>query len=208
MWIKRFALRWQPIVQMWQKACLDLIGLKGWKSLTWAVSNLIKKVKSVTETPNSDSSSGDESAQATTIIIKAAQQDVFIKEFQCLSKGDQIPRQSPLRKFTHFLDKDGLLTVGGRTSSTDMSFDEKHPLIIPKQHVATLLVRHYHEGCTTGTPFYRRSGQISWTVANWGKEIFFLVWYISVSFATNSEVNWRNKRDSLWSCHSHMLVPF
>lgn len=116
-----------------------------WKSLTRAVSRLIKKVQSVIKTPNSDSSRGDESAQATTIIIKAAQQDVFKKEVQCPSKGDQIPRQSLLRKLAPFLDRDGLLRVGGRTSSTDMPFDEKHPLIIPKEHIATLFVRHYHE---------------------------------------------------------------
>ncbi|XP_051806692.1 uncharacterized protein LOC127534752 [Acanthochromis polyacanthus] len=33
----------------------------------------------------------------------------------------------------------------GRTSSANLPFDDKHPLIIPKSHVATLLVRHYHE---------------------------------------------------------------
>ena len=115
-----------------------------WKSLTRAVSKLIKKVRSVTKTPNSGSIN-DEGSQATTTIIKAAQQDVFKKELQCLAKGEQIQKQSPLRKLSPFVDEDGLLRVGGRTSSADISFDEKHPLIIPKSHISTLLVRHYHE---------------------------------------------------------------
>lgn len=44
-----------------------------------------------------------------------------------------------------FLDQDGLLRVGSRTSSADMCFDDKHPVIISKTHTATLLVRHYHD---------------------------------------------------------------
>lgn len=114
-----------------------------WKSLNRAVATLLKKAKSITKL--SDSPEEDESAKATSIIIKAAQQDVFSKEYHCLSKGDKIPSQSPLGKLTPFLDRDGLLRVGGRISATDMSFDEKHPLIIPKTHIATLLVKHYHQ---------------------------------------------------------------
>lgn len=48
-------------------------------------------------------------------------------------------------KLSPFLDQDGPLRVGGRTSSSDMSFDDKHPVIIPKTHTATLLVKHYHD---------------------------------------------------------------
>ncbi|XP_039892096.1 uncharacterized protein LOC120736184 [Simochromis diagramma] len=114
-----------------------------WRALTRAVSTLIKKARSVADTHGGNT--GDEEEQAVKVIIKTAQQDAFARVLQCLAKGDRIPKQSPLRKLTPFLDKDGLLRVGGRMSSADMSFDDKHPLVIPKTHIATLLVRRYHE---------------------------------------------------------------
>ncbi|XP_051239353.1 uncharacterized protein LOC127353832 [Dicentrarchus labrax] len=116
-----------------------------WKSLVRAISRLIKRVRSEVKVPDSEGSRGEESAQATVVIIRAMQQEVFFKEIEHLIKRDQISRQSPLVKLSPFLDQDRLLRVGGRTSSTDMCFDDKHPLIIPKTHTATLLVRHYHD---------------------------------------------------------------
>ncbi|XP_057694376.1 uncharacterized protein LOC130917223 [Corythoichthys intestinalis] len=55
-------------------------------------------------------------------------------------------RKETLMKLNPVLDKDGLLRIGGRLSSAELNEDEKHPLIIPSSsHVATLLVRHFHE---------------------------------------------------------------
>lgn len=88
--------------------------------------------------PDSEGSRGEESSQATAVIIRATQQEVFFRETGHLIKGDQIPKQGPLVKLSPFLDQDGLPRVGGRTSSADMCFDDKHPLIIPKTHTATL----------------------------------------------------------------------
>lgn len=46
--------------------------------------------------------------------------------------------QSPLKKLDPFIDDEGLMRVGGRLRSADMSDLEKHPLIIPaSHHVAT-----------------------------------------------------------------------
>ncbi|XP_075315887.1 uncharacterized protein LOC142375626 [Odontesthes bonariensis] len=116
-----------------------------WKSLVRAISRLIKRVRSKVKVPDSDGSREEESVQATVVIIRSTQQEVFFKEIEHLIKGDPIPRQSPLVRLSPFLDQEGLLRVGGRTSSADMCFDDKHPLIIPKTHTATLLVRHYHD---------------------------------------------------------------
>lgn len=52
---------------------------------------------------------------------------------------------SPLKKLDHFIDEEGLMRVGARLQSADLSDLETHPLIIPaSHHVATFLVRHYH----------------------------------------------------------------
>ncbi|XP_072321671.1 uncharacterized protein [Eucyclogobius newberryi] len=115
-----------------------------WKSAVRAVSSLIKKAKNMSS-PQNDINDRDVSVQATIVILKALQQDCFAKELQCISKKEQLPKQSSLKKLAPFLDKDGLIRVGGRISSSELSFEEKHPLIIPKSHVAILLIRHYHE---------------------------------------------------------------
>ena len=116
-----------------------------WKSLTWAISSLFKRVKSGTKINDSDSRRGGESAQVTTIIIRVEQQDVFLKERQFLAKQDQIPRQSPLVKLSKILDEYGFLRFSGHTSSANLCFDVKHPMIIPKTYTATLFVKHYRK---------------------------------------------------------------
>ncbi|KAI4892094.1 hypothetical protein NFI96_003231 [Prochilodus magdalenae] len=65
----------------------------------------------------------------------------------CLQRSvNVIPKSSPLRKLNPFVDADGLLRVGGRITLADIPLEEKHPIIVPKKHhIATLLVRHYHE---------------------------------------------------------------
>ena len=49
-------------------------------------------------------------------------------------------------------DGSGVLRVGGRLKDSDLTYEEKHPAILPKSgHVSTLLVRHYHENvCAHG----------------------------------------------------------
>ena len=57
-----------------------------------------------------------------------------------------VPKHSSLRKLNPIMNDDGLMRIGGRITSADLSWEDKHPLIIPKNHhVAILLVRHYHE---------------------------------------------------------------
>jgi hypothetical protein len=52
-----------------------------------------------------------------------------------------------LKSFSSYVvDEKGLLRVGGRIAKSDLSLQEKMPLIIPGRHyIATLLVRHHHE---------------------------------------------------------------
>ncbi len=74
------------------------------------------------------------------------QQEHYKDELKCLSKGEEISQQSSLKKLAPFVDGEGLIRVGGRLQSAELSEQEKHPLIIPaRQHVATLLVRYYHD---------------------------------------------------------------
>ena len=55
-------------------------------------------------------------------------------------------RKSNLAGLDPFLDQDGVLRVGGRLNRSSLTFEEKHPILLPKKHhVSQLIIRHYHE---------------------------------------------------------------
>ncbi|XP_063758693.1 uncharacterized protein LOC134877201 [Eleginops maclovinus] len=93
-----------------------------------------------------DASSMSELLQAKAVIIRSVQHSAFKEEFKCLESEQTHPKQSALKRLNPVVDEDGMLRVGGRLSHADLSKKEKHPLIIPHtHHIATLLVRHFHE---------------------------------------------------------------
>lgn len=70
----------------------------------------------------------------------------FKEEIQCLQDCKPLPRKSALLQLNPFLDKDGILRVGGRLSQSPLSADQRHPVIIDKKsHIAVLFVRRFHE---------------------------------------------------------------
>jgi hypothetical protein len=86
----------------------------------------------------------DEITSAKIMVFQLEQKEAFASEFDCLDSGKAVPKQSPLKKFNPFLDTDGLMKVKGRLQFSNLSFDEKHPLILPKGHISKLIVRHQH----------------------------------------------------------------
>ncbi|UYV67972.1 hypothetical protein LAZ67_5002671 [Cordylochernes scorpioides] len=54
--------------------------------------------------------------------------------------------KSNLRFLNPFLDFDGILRVGGRLRHSNLDYNQKHPLILPKRHHCTdLIIEHYHK---------------------------------------------------------------
>lgn len=44
-----------------------------------------------------------------------------------------------------FLDKDGLIRVGGRLSKASVAYDKKFPAVLPQTHALTkLIIKHKH----------------------------------------------------------------
>lgn len=66
--------------------------------------------------------------RARDIVIKSVQREAYQADFACLEKGEEISRNSPLRKLSPFLEK-GLLRIGGRLEHATLNAMEKHPLI-------------------------------------------------------------------------------
>ena len=61
-------------------------------------------------------------------------------------RNDTLKKKSSLYKLDPFVDKNGLLRIGGRIRRADVPLEVKHPLILPKKsHISDLIVRYFHE---------------------------------------------------------------
>jgi len=126
-----------------------------WRSLVRAVTTLTHIAKSFSKSlPNNicrklhqcTETLDEEISQAKSTIIKTVQREGYKEEFESLTRCNKVPKHSTLQRLDPFVDEQGLLRVGGRIHSADISDPEKHPLIIPpNHHVVELLIQHYHD---------------------------------------------------------------
>ncbi|XP_071161241.1 uncharacterized protein [Mytilus edulis] len=85
-------------------------------------------------------------SNAENFILISAQYEVYGDEIDCIKRREQIHKRSPIANLNPFVDERGLLRVGGRIAKSDLNLREKKPFIVPgRHHIATLLVRHYHD---------------------------------------------------------------
>ena len=94
---------------------------------------------------------------AELFLIKAAQSKAFPEETEALATkshqengivGKSVKRTSPIHRLKPIVDDDGVLRVGGRLHQTELPYDVKHPVLLPKKaHLTDLVIRHFHQ-CT------------------------------------------------------------
>ncbi|GFW09170.1 integrase catalytic domain-containing protein [Trichonephila clavipes] len=83
---------------------------------------------------------------AVVTIVRLIQQVEFPNEFKCLFQGNPLPKDNKLLPLNLFCDSEGVLRVGGRLSrNTRLSYDQKHPVLLPKSHEFTRkVINFYH----------------------------------------------------------------
>lgn len=107
----------------------------------------------------------DEEQKAEVSVIRMVQQQAYPSEYDILRKHKdiqnkshssdndtessidvpQISRQSPLISLMPFLDNDGVMRVGGRLQNCpQLTFDQRHQIIIPHGGIAEMIVRKSH----------------------------------------------------------------
>ncbi|XP_078032623.1 uncharacterized protein LOC144467610 [Augochlora pura] len=78
-------------------------------------------------------------------IIKRTQGQAFPAELKQLGAGEPLDKGSRLIPLNPFLDKKGIIRVGGRLSNADIRYAQKHPIVLPRSHpVTTLIIRFEH----------------------------------------------------------------
>ena len=122
----------------------------------------VKKTSKEKQTTIYQSPSVDEMRKAEQAVLKSVQEEAFSEEIKILKslgvsnddtsrestrrRNSSMKKTSSLYRLDPFIDEDGVLRVGGRIRNASISYDVKHPVILPsKGHVTMLLVRHHHE---------------------------------------------------------------
>ncbi|XP_062592960.1 uncharacterized protein LOC134254474 [Saccostrea cucullata] len=113
-----------------------------WKSLKRAVRTLKDLARSKTTDSDHIRVSDKESE---ICIIKTLQEEAFPSEMSALKSELPLPKQSNILTLSPYLDELGLLRVGGRLRNAKLDSVQINPVIIPKHHVSTLIIRYYHE---------------------------------------------------------------
>ena len=88
----------------------------------------------------------EELSQSAQAIVRSVQKECFPEDVKEASQNKEVKISSRLRSLRPVLEN-GVLRVGGRLQKAEvLSWDEEHPVILPKHHhVSQSIVRHYHE---------------------------------------------------------------
>ena len=83
--------------------------------------------------------------RATFTVLRMIQEDSFKDEIKRLRAGKILPKGS-LQTLDPFIDENGLVRVGGRLRRASMSYEVKHPIILPRKgHLVELIIKHCHQ---------------------------------------------------------------
>ncbi|XP_046599168.1 uncharacterized protein LOC124295053 [Neodiprion lecontei] len=86
-----------------------------------------------------------ELSDAQLFWTKVTQQAYFAEEIRQIETCSSLTRSHPLSRLTPFIDSNGFLRVGGRLNHSLLSYDEKHPFILPPESsFSTLIIDHHH----------------------------------------------------------------
>ncbi|XP_057297614.1 uncharacterized protein LOC130628649 [Hydractinia symbiolongicarpus] len=88
----------------------------------------------------------EEITNAKRVVFRDAQIP-FRQEIQQIRDGSAVSKKSKLAPFKPFLDKSGIIRIGGRLKNAQILFDAKHQIILPNNHVAQLVIRKHHLRC-------------------------------------------------------------
>ena len=70
-----------------------------------------------------------EAHSALLVLVKLVPSQCFSEDLHRLARGSGVSRE--IRKLAPFLDTDGTLRVGGRIARSMLSYEAKHPALLP-----------------------------------------------------------------------------
>ena len=87
----------------------------------------------------------EELQAANDRIIQLVQSSAFAQDIRQLNTRVQLHHKSKLLPLHPFVDDKGLLRVGGRLQNSTLSYEKKHPILLPRgHHITDLIIRQAH----------------------------------------------------------------
>ena len=89
---------------------------------------------------------------AEKAIWRAVQSEMFNEDLKAIKSSKELPASSKIASILPFIDEEGLLRAKGRLNKSNLSFEAKHPIILPSKHRAVELFLNWqhrlnhHEG--------------------------------------------------------------
>ncbi|KAK9675276.1 Integrase zinc binding domain [Popillia japonica] len=77
---------------------------------------------------------------AFTRIIKLSQMQAFPHDYKALAIHKEVNHKSNILSLNPFIDEYEIIRVGGRLNKSTLKFDERHPILLPKNAVVTKLI--------------------------------------------------------------------
>ncbi|GFQ79621.1 integrase catalytic domain-containing protein [Trichonephila clavata] len=94
----------------------------------------------------SGSLSASELDLAETKLIRMAQREIISAEIRNLHDHKIILPNSKIKNLNPFLDRDGILRVGGSLGNSDLPYVAKYPAILPSNHKLTnIIIMYFHK---------------------------------------------------------------
>ncbi|XP_055543438.1 uncharacterized protein LOC129728989 [Wyeomyia smithii] len=80
---------------------------------------------------------------AMEVYIRHVQNQHYQQEINRLERKGEVNRSSSLRQLKPYLDERHLLRVGGRLQLSELSYNTKHPILLPRHSILTALILHH-----------------------------------------------------------------
>ena len=129
----------------------SILEIKRWSTLTKAIrvmawnSRFILNLKAPKRERKFGELTLSEMSTAKLLLFRIVQEQEYSEEIS-LKQGRHVSSssKSSIVRLGPFLGDDGLLRVKGRLQFSDLAYEEKHPIIMPKSHMSLLLVQFQH----------------------------------------------------------------
>jgi len=79
-------------------------------------------------------------ANASIVLIRIVQSEEFEADIKDLKLKENVPKNSRLINLNPYIDKNGVLRVGGRLKRSQLPEEIKHPIILPSSYHITRLI--------------------------------------------------------------------
>lgn len=142
------------------------------------------------DTRRSDILSVEELNQSLTFIVSILQKRYFSEELRQLSENKPI-NNNTLLSLKIFLDANGLIRVGGRLENAHISYNQKHPILLPaKDYVVNLLLLLEHRRLGhTGPQTVLSNFRLKYWPLNGLRQIKKIIRQCTVCFRFNAVAN-------------------